>query len=169
MIDMRQLSTWLLAGTLSLVPVVAAAQDSTIARPGDATRVIMSSNDSLFDGRLSWVSADSFSVWHSGAGRVLPLAEVRSVQVRRRPEGYVARTVITASALGVIGGILGAHFGACHRAGAPPGGVDFSCDTPDAGPRVFGIMGGVAGASVGWAVQAFRERSKWIPARIVPR
>lgn len=159
----------LLAGAILLPVAVAGAQDATVAHQGDIARVTIATfpADSLLEGRLAWISADSVSVWRRGAATMLPLAALRSVEVRRRPRGYTKRTVATAVVAGAIGGVLGARLGAC-RAGAPPGGL-VSCDTPDPLTSVFAVLGTVLGASTGWLVQALREPTRWVPARIVPR
>ena len=130
--------------------------------------IAMSPVDSLLEGRLAWISADSVSVWRRGAPTKLPIAALRSVEVRRRPRGYTKRTVATAVVAGVLGGVVGARLGAC-RAGAPPGAIDLSCDTPDPRASVFAVLGTVLGASAGWLMQALREPTRWVPARIAPR
>lgn len=159
----------LLAGAILIPVAVAPAQDATIAHQGDMARVTIttSAGDSLLEGRLAWLSADSVSVWRRGAPTMLPLAALRSIEVRRRPRGYTRRAVATAVVAGVLGGVLGARLGAC-RAGAPPGGL-LSCDTPDPSSSAFAVLGTVLGASAGWLVQALREPTRWVPARIAPR
>jgi hypothetical protein len=162
--------TTLLAGVLAFSSTTAGAQNSVIAKPGDVARVtVASSRDSVVQGRLSWISSDSVAVWRRPASVSLPISNLRAIQVRRRPAGYAQRTIGVAIAAGVLGGVLGARLGACRRSGAPPGGIDFSCDTPDPSAKVFAVIGSITGAGTGWLVQAIREPKRWVGARIVPQ
>jgi hypothetical protein len=159
----------LLAAVLAFSSATAGAQDSVIAKPGDVARVTVASSDSVIIGRLSWISPDSVAVWRQVASVSLPISNLRAIHVRRRPPGYAQRTIGVAIAAGVLGGVLGARLGECHRRGAPPGRIDFSCDTPDGSAQAFAVLGSIAGAGMGWLVQAIREPKRWVGARIVPR
>lgn len=161
----------LLAVALAFPSTIAGAQDSVIAKPGDVARMTVdaSSRDSVVQGRLSWISSDSIAVWRRAAPVLLPISNLRAVQVRRRPSGHAQRTIGVAVAAGVLGGVLGARLGECRRSGAPPGAIDFSCDTPGSPAKVFAVLGSVTGIGTGWLVQAIREPKRWVVARIVPR
>ena len=160
-----------LFGILLFIPLTVSAQDTSVARRGERIRVATSANDSIVDGRLSWIAGDSLAVWRTSAPTVLSVDGIRSLHVQRRPEGYARRTMVAAATLGAVGAVLGAHLGKCKRGGAPTGAIDLSCDTPDSRARapVFAVIGAIAGAGVGWLVQTFIEPRQWVPARIPSR